>query len=156
MKYLKNKNNYDFYSGHQTLILRLKVLICCKDNIWIKNRNQTHQRRHFLPTASSRNKRWLGKRRGGAKDSSLQVKPLFSKWKAFPRQASTATTGTTKSDATVHTTLTTIPEERAGGKEQLRSREGERARQWMFEGKVILHKHIDEENTFTFTQNIDN
>ena len=53
-------------------------------------------------------------------------------------------------------TLTTIPEERAGGKEQLRSREGERARQWMFEGKVILHKHIDEENTFTFTQNIDN
>ena len=57
--------------------------------------------------------------------------------KLLPRQASTATTGTTKSDATVHTTLTTIPEE---GKEQERSREGERARQWMFEGKVILSK----------------
>ena len=58
-----------------------------------------------------------------------------AEYKLLPRQASTATTGTAKSDATVHTTLTTIPEE---GKEQERSREGERARQWMFEGKVIL------------------
>ena len=56
-------------------------------------------------------------------------------WQFLPRQASTATTGTTKSDATVHTTLTTIPEE---GKDRERSREGERARQWMFEGKVSL------------------
>ena len=62
-----------------------------------------------------------------------------AEYKLLPRQASTATTGTTKSDATVHTTLTTIPEE---GKEQERSREGERARQWMFEGKVILKEQV--------------
>ena len=68
------------------------------------------------------------------------------------RQASTATTGTEKSEATVHTTLSTIPEvnnsrrtradimasqEHGGRKKQDRSKEGERARQWMFEGKVI-------------------
>ena len=50
--------------------------------------------------------------------------------KRLDRQCSTATTGTQKSYATVTTNLTTIPEEKE------RSDKGDKARQWMFQGKV--------------------
>ena len=50
--------------------------------------------------------------------------------KRLERQCSTATTGTQKSYATVTTNLTTIPEEKE------RSDKGDKARQWMFQGKV--------------------
>ena len=50
--------------------------------------------------------------------------------KRLDRQCSTATTGTQKSYATVTTNLTTIPEEKE------RSNKGDKARQWMFQGKV--------------------
>ena len=50
--------------------------------------------------------------------------------KRLERQSSTATTGTQKSYATVTTNLTTIPEEKE------RSDKGDKARQWMFQGKV--------------------
>ena len=50
--------------------------------------------------------------------------------KRLDRQSFTATTGTQKSYATVTTNLTTIPEEKE------RSDKGDKARQWMFQGKV--------------------